>query len=331
MPEPTERDLKEKEAASGIWGTWLSWSSVDNPSALDRASLKRELTNRTQGVLERAWDGGYRAMIERFKARERERRAALALLIFMDDWSSSLSSRWMERIRRYEEDQESEFPRRPQWEHVRGAGHRIILAESAAPPGAERRTRERRRLSNGRVVSFPADPSSRPDPDEPENRRRRRRRRRAGDRSNPFTADPSGWDEFDDPDDPDLREEYYWITEDPYPDDPRRVIGARPLVYPSDADAEAADAVTSANTYGEFFGADEIRAQGRDSGGLVAFWKTEPGACKLCSPLHIQPPRIWRPVAPNGPPLHRNCRCSLEWHNRFVDTPGQSRAVYYDD
>lgn len=35
--------------------------------------------------------------------------------------------------------------------------------------------------------------------------------------------------------------------------------------------------------------------------------------CKICEPLEGTRENVWRREAPNGPGLHPNCRCWLEW------------------
>lgn len=45
---------------------------------------------------------------------------------------------------------------------------------------------------------------------------------------------------------------------------------------------------------------------------LVAVWRTEPGACPICSPLNGTT-REWKIKFPHGPPAHPRCRCWLDW------------------
>lgn len=46
---------------------------------------------------------------------------------------------------------------------------------------------------------------------------------------------------------------------------------------------------------------------------LIAYWKTEPGACPICEPLDGLPMSAWSKTFPKGPKAHPNCRCWLDW------------------
>lgn len=273
MPEPIDRYMKEKELADILWNIWLEWSDVGDPSELSEDALRQMLRERGVEVLDSTWRGGYRAVLEQFEARERERQAAIVFLLFLDDWSGSLSSRWMSRVQQFQEDQQSESPYRPAWRHVRGAGERVVYRESSAPDGAEYIVGER--------IMVPREPS---------------------------VVDVSR-------DEPDTRARGYWVDSTRDPDDGRRVIGAKPLVYPSDVDSEAISTITAVNTHGEFYGADEVGRQKGDR--LIPFWYAEWDACEVCRPLDGKPPREWRKVAPYGPPQHPRCRCHLRYRYRF--------------
>lgn len=85
-----------------------------------------------------------------------------------------------------------------------------------------------------------------------------------------------------------------------------------PIFYdPTDAEREAATTVTGSWSKGEVDGADVLRKYRTE---LTPFWFTEPGACKVCAPLHGMGRASWADRFPDGPPSHPNCRCYLEWY-----------------
>lgn len=88
------------------------------------------------------------------------------------------------------------------------------------------------------------------------------------------------------------------------------------IVQPHDAKAEAVTSITQTQTDSERRAVATVETRGVER--LIPIWVTEPGACPVCSPLEGQPPNVWRLVAPDGPPQHRNCRCSLQWRAFLV-------------
>lgn len=110
------------------------------------------------------------------------------------------------------------------------------------------------------------------------------------------------------------------------PTDKRRVIGAKPLFSVSDADRVSVGAVTNSNTAGEIFGWRESERLGDSR--IEAYWRTDVRPCKHCRKLEGEPSRVWRSIAPNGPMLHENCRCWLEFRRVLGVVPIGSRRSY---
>jgi hypothetical protein len=78
-----------------------------------------------------------------------------------------------------------------------------------------------------------------------------------------------------------------------------------------DADRIAVTTTTEVQSTGEADAAIDVeRVLGQR---LIAIWRTEPGACHICTPLEGQTERVWSRQFPGGPPAHPNCRCSLDW------------------
>lgn len=88
------------------------------------------------------------------------------------------------------------------------------------------------------------------------------------------------------------------------------VLARKDVIGDSDLSAAAATAVTNAHSSGEVAAAATVRSQGIH---LIAIWRAEIGACKKCEELNGRREHQWKRVAPNGPGLHINCRCWLEW------------------
>ena len=82
------------------------------------------------------------------------------------------------------------------------------------------------------------------------------------------------------------------------------------ILIQSDFEREAVTAVTELQSDAETNAARKVQSNGPL---LIAIWRSEPGACPKCEPLHGSRPNVWRKVAPNGPPYHPRCRCSLTW------------------
>lgn len=126
----------------------------------------------------------------------------------------------------------------------------------------------------------------------------------------------------------------YKIVEDSFvevsvnldPLDPRKVLGASPVVAPYDADRMAVAGVTNSNTAGELFGWRESERLG--DGRIEAYWRTDRKPCKRCLSLEATPSRIWRQYAPNGPMLHEHCRCWLEFRRVMDDFQVGSRRTH---
>lgn len=75
---------------------------------------------------------------------------------------------------------------------------------------------------------------------------------------------------------------------------------------------EAVTAVTTTHTQGELNAAVKVHSAGQM---LIAIWRAEHGACKVCASLNGKRPNEWKKVAPNGPGKepHPGCQCHLEW------------------
>lgn len=48
-----------------------------------------------------------------------------------------------------------------------------------------------------------------------------------------------------------------------------------------------------------------------DGDGYEWYWKNGPKPCPRCRKLQNKPRRVWKRVAPDGPPLHPHCYCTL--------------------
>lgn len=72
----------------------------------------------------------------------------------------------------------------------------------------------------------------------------------------------------------------------------------------------AVTSITEAHSDAEHDAVRQVQSGGTI---LIGIWRTEPGACDFCAPLEGKRPSVWRPKAPNGPPVHPSCRCWLEW------------------
>lgn len=105
-----------------------------------------------------------------------------------------------------------------------------------------------------------------------------------------------------------------WVTRWTGREEPQRQDSgvATPVFDDRDAEREAVNHVTDATSRGEFDARADVES--RTGKRLMAYWKTEPGACKkICAPLEGQPERVWRPLFPFGPKAHPHCRCRLIW------------------
>ena len=280
MPEPANRDEEEKNLALLFWLIWMDWSDVPSHTDLSKLSLRDLIYERTQRPVRNIWQAGYYSTLSQFGGLRSPVLENRYFQLYYNDLVSSITDRWMSRIDQYAEDQASDRPYRPRWEHVRGRGQEVIYRP---PFSVERDETPRTQEQYG----------------------------------------PTGvleeWDgakymEFYDP----RTNRFSWVTQRIHPQDPRRTIGARPIVYPSDVDSEAINWVTGTNTFGEFFGVRQAEAQG--SPPIARIWQTERDrkVCPVCFPLHGTQRGTWSRVAPNGPPAHPRCRCWLEYAARFV-------------
>lgn len=82
------------------------------------------------------------------------------------------------------------------------------------------------------------------------------------------------------------------------------------LVADYDLTREAVTSITQAHSDAEHDAVRQVQSGGTI---LIGIWRTEPGACDECARLEGTRPSVWRSKAPNGPTLHPNCRCWLEW------------------
>jgi hypothetical protein len=82
------------------------------------------------------------------------------------------------------------------------------------------------------------------------------------------------------------------------------------LLTPEDFLRESVTTVTQSHSVAE---QDAAIAVQRDGPILIPIWRTEPLACNVCEKLEGTRPNIWRVQAPQGPPMHPNCRCWLQW------------------
>lgn len=83
----------------------------------------------------------------------------------------------------------------------------------------------------------------------------------------------------------------------------------RPVVQPHDAAREASDLVTDLNTAAEMRAVRDLYRFTRQR--IIGYWTTEADPCHRCAALDGQPQEVWMQVAPNGPKLHKHCRCWL--------------------
>ena len=86
------------------------------------------------------------------------------------------------------------------------------------------------------------------------------------------------------------------------------------------ADKIAITETTRSITAGEFGVVGMAVGLGLMSGD-EAVWQTAEDelVCDECAPLNEQPQDVWSLVAPAGPPLHVNCRCTLDYRMGMMD------------
>ena len=79
---------------------------------------------------------------------------------------------------------------------------------------------------------------------------------------------------------------------------------------PIRAEMIAVTEVTRAAAQGELAVASELRKEGIE---MRKVWQTNKDelVCPICGPLQGQEEGVWRQSAPDGPPAHPRCRCSL--------------------
>lgn len=280
MPEPANREEHEQTIASKIWDSWLGWSNTPSPQDLASGSLIESVKNSLWDTVEGIWKRGYEAVMSQFGASRVSRQEAIFFAIFFADLTDSLGSRWRSRVDQYLDDQRSDSPYRPRWEHVRGRGQKV----QTYVPGMQRRSRDTAPSISGYGPTGVSD-----------------------------VVGGVYYDEWYDPD----SGQYVWVSEHQDPSDPRKVIGGKPLVYPSDADSEGINWTTGANTFGEMFGVRQVESQGIAR--VHSLWQTERDrfVCPICNPLQGKPKFYWGRNFPDGPPAHPNCRCWLS-HKNFL-------------
>lgn len=94
----------------------------------------------------------------------------------------------------------------------------------------------------------------------------------------------------------------------------RTTIGVFEPPEPYSEAQAVTEAVTSVTTVVSQTEREGARNRSNDAGiSLHPFWVTEPGACKICQPLHNRGKEAWGARFPDGPPAHPNCRCHLQW------------------
>ena len=281
MPELQNRDKFEKEIEDLLWGVWMDWSNTPSVEDLNRFDLHEMVQARLRDPVETAWRSGYETVLTQFNGLSRPNTEAAFFLLFYSDLARSITDRWMMRIENYKLDQRTPKPYRPKWEHARGAGEAV----------------------RRRVPGLPSKPDGTMDlPDE------------YGPTGVVETVNGTNYRQFFDPEAMQL----LWVASVLFPGSDRKVMGAKPVVYSTDAETEGINWTTGANTFGESFAVRQVTSQG--AGPIVGVWATERDGrvCSRCSPLDGMPPRIWRPVAPSGPPLHARCRCEIYWRQAIT-------------
>lgn len=276
MPEPADREKREKDIARLLLAAWMMWSDVDDWRQMSQSSLQ-SLVDKARDTVKGIWTGGYLAVLNQFGGRRVERQETGFFGAYWQSLSRSLTQRWMFRLKSYEQDQEA-GRYRPRWQHVRGAGQAVHIRV----PGLDTSHRVELPRSDGETGMVQT--------------------RNGVDFTEWYDADRGLW---------------YWTSEEPNPSDPRAVSGAKPLVYPSDADREGVNWTTGSNMFGELFAVRQVESQGL--GRIGGRWSTrqDERVCPICGPLDGQPMKVWRRYFPDGPPAHDNCRCSCEWFHYF--------------
>ena len=254
-----DRAKKEKALSDALWATWMEWSDVPKSRDLTKKSLSPILQSNAVPHIANQWNEGYSRLAEQLKAKENRKASAAILMLFLDDWTKSLQTRWDARVRKYESaPAEEQTP----WEYVRGEGVNVQQVEPEPTP--------RKKPS----FDLSIDP-------------------------------PKG---------------YMWVEMPTLydPRDPRRVLGAKPLVLPSDADRESVGLITDSNTRSEMTAAKDYFRQGGNR--LEAIWRVGANPCERCLKLNGMPMKVWIRTAPFGPKLHINCNCFLEWLHVLAST-----------
>ena len=287
MAEPQDRYEREAEVKSALDLVWKAWTNALDIFAINAASLIDLLNKHVRGVMWKVWVSGYEPMAKPFfssQADEENTKTAAAFLLFFRQWSNDLAVRWVARVQTWvteallpqETEAAAERPSQSPLQQV----NRPADAKPRTPTQRESPSpNEGRQAAQGTQVT-PSSP-----PGVPSNK-------------------PSTWaDKYDQR----QKAKDRWIKE------------RDSIIQEHDLARESTNAVTGTNTKAEAAAAKIIESGGK--GTLIPFWHTEEDGrvCKRCKHLNGQPPSFWVPFSimwggdSDGPPLHDNCRCWLDW------------------
>lgn len=275
--EVSNRFNAEADLQKALATVWSEWSKDRNPEDLTVERLTELLESECQDPLWAVWIAANVNVLEEYGQEQDEAALLIAFLAYFNNWKKDVAERWGARVDEYKEKTT-----------ISGGGG----GGGGSGSGSG--------LSGGPSTHLPTigQPISFLDAALAE----------ASDVLRPNQPQPNRLPVFTEGHEPGPSNEPSAEPDEERP--PPWAEAKHEILEASDFEREAITTVTQTHTDGETTAAAKVQASGPM---LIAIWRTEPNACKVCAPLEGTRPNVWRKVAPNGPTVHPRCRCHLEW------------------